>query len=655
MKRRGARVIFSIMTIVLLAGCVGATPNSTTGILSSPSAGSTATITAPALKDPRSLASTWAGIAPAGARARLGKGRLGDIAVSPDGKNIAAASAAGIYCLDTDTFSEKWVYPSPSRVNRAAFSPSGDTIAVGFFDGVIHLLSAEDGTKLNEFSGEWDYYFGMGFSPDGALFAFTTKDSIRLWNIKQSSEEIIPAGNDDFPTGLAFSPDGKALAVGYYSGKIIFWDISTKASMRTITGHENSIARMAFSPDGAFLATGDRDGIINMWDASSGDKRWSEDVAEYAYEYDFSFSPDGAVFAMGSSTGSLHFVETATGSFLFEKDDSRSLEIAALTFSPSGETLYASSAFALYAISVDTRDIKNIMYGFSYEIADMVVYPDGKAIAAAADPLILWDMETLAPTAASLENRMFHFADPLAVSPDGAYLAIAGFGGNIKMYDPNNFSSIRDWDAHSDRVVSMKFSPDSRIFATASEDESIILWDTGSWEKVFTFQDKYTYYTHDLAFSPDLRTLAAATPGGLILWDITNGETLGVYELPNGAGFLSAAFSPDGKVVASIFYSGAIALWDIASGESVFNKSIPSCPPNYQWPYGTLLGYLNENRLVVGCGNGNILVIDPQKGEWTDHPGHGGPITSIQIIPDQKTVVSSSADGTVIIWDRLWE
>ena len=94
---------------------------------------------------------------PKGAKARLGKGKVGEIAYSPDGTRLAVASSIGIWLYDTATGGEVALLTGHlTRPNSVAFSPDGRTIASGSADTTIRLWDAVTGKHRRTLTGHTD-------------------------------------------------------------------------------------------------------------------------------------------------------------------------------------------------------------------------------------------------------------------------------------------------------------------------------------------------------------------------------------------------------------------------------------------------------------------------------------------------------------------
>ncbi len=119
---------------------------------------------------------------------------------------------------------------------------------------------------------------------------------------------------------------------------------------------------------------------------------------------------------------------------------------------------------------------------------------------------------------------------------------------------------------HLKPVVSLAFSPDDKIGASAANDNMILLWniDTGKRLAVL-FDDSYSYYD-SLAFSPDGKILASGSNDTTItFWDIGTRKILG-KALSAEKGLTNLAFSPDGNILASSssnYSNSKVQLWNV--------------------------------------------------------------------------------------------
>ena len=119
---------------------------------------------------------------PEGAKARLGKGDIREIAYSPNGKHLAVAGSIGIWLYDMTTYQEValWTgYMVP--ISSIAFSPDGKTIVSGSNDGNVRLWDVNTGKNIQTFKRNARLVWSVCFSPDGNVIASGSADkTIRL-------------------------------------------------------------------------------------------------------------------------------------------------------------------------------------------------------------------------------------------------------------------------------------------------------------------------------------------------------------------------------------------------------------------------------------------------------------------------------------------
>lgn len=137
-------------------------------------------------------------------------------------------------------------------------------------------------------------------------------------------------------------------------------------------------------------------------------------------------------------------------------------------------------------------------------------------------------------------------------SPDGRHLAVATSVG-IELRDVGTLDLVRFFYGHTDGVYSVAFSPDGRLLASGSDDNTVKLWEVATGREVRTLTG-HTHYVLSVAFSPDGKTLASGSwDGTVLLWDSAR-----FYVVPPE--IASIAFP--GVVLAGVEAKGTIAFRD---------------------------------------------------------------------------------------------
>src|SRR5258705_3148716 len=104
----------------------------------------------------------------------------------------------------------------------------------------------------------------------------------------------------------------------------------------------------------------------------------------------------------------------------------------------------------------------------------------------------------------------------VAFSPDGGLLASASSDHTIKLWDPQTGEHLRTLEGHSDLVASVAFSADGGLLASASWDHTIKLWDPQTGEHLRTLEG-HSYLVRSVAFFPDGGLLASASKDQIII------------------------------------------------------------------------------------------------------------------------------------------
>jgi WD40 repeat protein len=151
---------------------------------------------------------------------------------------------------------------------------------------------------------------------------------------------------------------------------------------------------------------------------------------------------------------------------------------------------------------------------------------------------------------------------PVAFSHDSAQLASASEDNTVKIWDANSGVCLQTLEGHSDQVWSVAFSHDSAQLASASNDGTVKIWDASSGACLQTL----TGHSRDIAFSHDSTQLASASWGNTVkIWDASSGVCLQTLEGHSG-GVTSVAFSHDSAQLASASWDETVKIWDASSG-----------------------------------------------------------------------------------------
>jgi RNA polymerase sigma factor (sigma-70 family) len=423
--------------------------------------------------------------------------------------------------------------------------------------------------------------------------------------------------------GLTFSADGKLLAALRDRSEVLVWSTATGkevARLAVAKPATNTINLLAFAPDGKTLAVVHPE-AVRLWDVSTGKE--------------------------------VRLLETGGG------------EIRGCVFAPDGKTLAApGSDGRIYRWEVATGK-KAPGWDAQEGLHALAFAPDGKTVATAGPDQ--WVRLYQAETGKTLRTCAGHRDTVLAVAfaPGGKVLASAGADGTLRLWEADSGKQVRAWDApppasggfSHGHLLPLRFSADRKTLAAGRH---VFEAATGLQVRVLAAPENERI---PLVASADGKYLAAVAENRVRLLDAATGK-----ELRRGAGHqgpvLVAAFSPDGKTLATGGTDRTILLWDLATG-----KELRRLEGHRAWV--NLLGFSPDGKyLASACtfafgGFGGVGLLetsgrDPTVSWWEVATGKEvrqfrcgpGGVRTMGLSPDGKELtVIEQGNGGLSRWD----
>ena len=482
------------------------------------------------------------------------------LAVAPDRTYLASTGMndnKAIQLWDADTGKERARLQGHERgVLALAFSPDGTRLASANPFEPVRIWDLRTG-KTHRLCAEPHGAMALAFSPDGRTLASACMSgTVRLWDARTGKLVQSLRDYQGWVNGLAFAPDGKALALaGADSPTVHLWDVASGKDLRPLHGHRGDVQAVAFSPDGRTLASGggdrqDGDTTIRLWDARGGrELRLLEGHAGRVHC--LAFSADGRTLASGGEKEeAVRLWDVAGGG------------VRRLTRSRRGEK---------EDISEDCR------------VSAVAFSPDGRLLAAGLTEgaLVVWDVASGAERYCLTGHE--GGVSALAFSPDGAKLVTASLDRTARLWELATGKELRRFGTHEDTVRSVAFSPDGRLVAVAGGDwEGVGLWEASTGRAVGQIACGQTRL-YQVAFAPDGRTLAVGCAGhGLRLWEVATRKERRVFAGHCGS-VRALAFTADGKRLATGSSDSTVLVWDVAGPDAERGERLTAAQLERLW------------------------------------------------------------------------
>ncbi|MFH8868398.1 AAA family ATPase [Streptomyces griseus] len=570
-------------------------------------------------------------------------------------------------------------------------------------DATSRLITTANTPLATRLPGPPDWVRTVAYSADGHMLAAGNlrRNLVRLWDVSDPGRPVAlgrPVPMDRSVTSiqsLAFSPDGRVLAVGGHTsdhgdggsgGFTELWSLRSP-SHPVLLGRLKSpgvlgwdaattVESLTFSPDGRTLAAGWHAGLVSLWDVTRPeDARPVGKPVNLRCPDVFSrrvvFGPAGHTLAAACDD------EAGTIGLWDLTDPARpdrgptmkaGSDVNALAFSPDGRTLAAgtqdSSVHLWKGADTDRPTLLGKpLKGPAQPFLSVAFSPDGSTLAAgSADRSVhLWNVAH--PKAITLLGRPLtgpgSQVTDVVFSPDSRTLAAGNSDGNVDLWSlpPTRIPGA------GGNVSSVAFSPDGRTLAAANQNATVSLWNTADPNNPVPRGEPLAGRgkpVNAVAFSPDGGTLAAGDSGGdVTLWNTADpSRPVRLSEPLTGADglILAVAFSPDGDTLAAAGddKNGRIALWDVS------DPAHPVSAPGVSGSGGRSvlsLAFSPDGAVLAAGGDGSNGTVGlwstgqpgARVGKKIDQPTASS--TWVAFSPDGRTLATGNSRGVVTLWD----
>jgi WD40 repeat protein len=613
------------------------------------------------------------------------QGQVLAVAFSPKGDQLASGGAdntAKIWDVPVN-FPTK-TFALSGAVTKVVVANDGKTFAAAGADGTIKLFPQGEEKGALDLKGHVGAVVGLGLTGNGQLLISAGADhTVRLWNPTNGQPvAAFGAGSADI-TGIAVNPNNVAAYTTGADGTLKFWQIpppppklsnAFSASSATAAVVLEEAAKKAgrvlpatpareialgtgrplgvvVSPAGErVIAIGPGKEAVS-WNTGNGAKERGFEAGGDATAA--AITKDGQRLAVGGSDGSVRLYTIADGKLA--GTIAAGSPVLDLAFHPTAPVLVGT-------LKNQTATAWTVAFNPGQpvppEFGRMVQsFPHAKPAFSAA-----FNAEGLLLTAADdKEVRRFRIAsdnavksfphpnlvDAVAFDETGTQLATGCHDGNLRIWDIAKAQPVKTIAAHiqttpqnvQNPIYCVAWAPGGKQLLTASYDRSLKLWDAASGNLVKEFKaapdpkpgDKveppkepvgHRDQVYSAAFTKDGKFIASGGYDRTVkLWEVGSGKV--VRDFPNPdlksafpgepapshpSWVYAVRFTPDDKFLVSAGaaprYQGYLAVWSVADGKRVYGAERDTGPIQGLAPFP------DSSRLVLGCGPRNRLQTD---------------------------------------------
>lgn len=522
------------------------------------------------------------------------------------------------------------------------------------------------------FRGHKEPVYAVTISPDGkwiasgagarseqlhSMASVIVESDILIWDIEGGGPPIRRYTVPDRVERLAFHPTADVVAAVCFDGRIFLCDLANDTTV-CLGVHKGGGRAVAFNSDGSRLASVGNEGTVLLWDTVvRRPLHWPLKLHE-GIIWDVAFQPEGSLLVTVGSDSRIVLLDTVrmeTHAVLEHappKDNEQRYivnGVKGVAFDPRGQILVSGGIggdIHLWDVATGSHLAGPLPSGAS-DIQGLAFAHDGRTLAAAANKeIVIYDTEERArrdPPLIGHRSTVYR----VSFSSNGQRLVSCSQDGMVALWD------LTSHEAHSrptldGAMFNVTIPPDSNVVASSSGN-GVEWWDLLTEERFGPPTKAHLLSVGALASSDDGRLVASASDDHVVVWNVATRKIHA--RLPSRiSGDVSAvAFSPDASLLVA---SGGTVQSEIEVGSASDSDEEPDWPEAMQTPS---FGESSPEQEVGGPlpvkSEGLLTVWKLPEYEWCRVRCPTGDLRSAAFTPDDKSLITGSWDGSLVVWE----
>ncbi len=525
-----------------------------------------------------------------------------------------------------------------------AISPDGRNLAAGGVSGDLDIWQIPDGRKISSLKGHTDWIRSVAFHPNANIVASGSEDkTVRLWDLTIRQCIVVLKGHSSWVYSVCFSPDGSRLVTSGEDKTARVWDVETQRCLTILKGHAARVTSVIFCTDERFLLTSSDDRTLRLWNIETG-----ECIRKIKQEGEPLCAVDAGLDGIVASGGEDYIVRTfdvKTGRCL-RNLRGHTARVRCAAFDRDLRLLASGSDdHTIRLWNVDTGICLRILYGHTSWISSVAFNSNDRILASSSDDrtIRLWNYSS----GQCIRSIWGHnqWLRTIAFDPSGRFLASGSDDCCVRLWNAETGQCLRVLTGHESRIRSAVFSPDGERVFSSSDDQTVRIWNFKNGKEIMILHE-HTKWVRSIAIAANGSVLASSCDDHNVrLWNVSTGECIGV--LAGHSNWVwSVAICSDRNIVASGSDDKTVRLWDARTGKCII---VLEGHRGGIWS----VAFSPDGNIVASGGEDSIAILwDLETGKiLRKFEGHSDRIRSLALSPDGRSLATASEDKSVLLWD----